>query len=396
MQKRLISLSIILLALISVLSVFQFVPSINALTIETRYFVNATWIVNGYTYNKLITTQTGASGYTLVMHKTDNFKLGVRIYVTHADSSITELTAGTSVAIVTRSAVGSGIQSATWACPQTTLVPTDAIEVDVYLWDQIYQWQIAMQFSTEQLGTTILNAGTWTFYYYTAVTYSSPYYYFKFYFDTTTYNSRIENFSWGISSTQEVTYHFTETMKPSATLYQWQEQRYSLIETMTITSLLNQRQEQSYILKVTISPSGSITYWEEHLYTFTETTSPSTALSYGIEGVMVFFESFTETLHPLATMNYWQEQSYAFQEVTILSDLTNFFQEQIHIFIETIKPTDILNQWQEQQYIIIETLIPKTCWNLIQESRRPFPIVIIAGAILILIVAGVLVWKERQ
>jgi hypothetical protein len=81
---------------------------------------------------------------------------------------------------------------------------SDAIVVRVYgRWGSAGTWNLLAEFITEQLGTSVLNASTWTVYYYISYTrYVDPetgeiIYVATWYFGTSTYNSRIENFTWG-------------------------------------------------------------------------------------------------------------------------------------------------------------------------------------------------------
>jgi len=97
------------------------------------------------------------------------------------------------VASVSRSSNGEGIQSATWNCSETSLEPTDAIKIKVYIRIGPYPEAGAVTFITEQLGATKLEQSTWTVYYYTKYVtnrYSTIGY---FYWGTSTYNSHIEN-----------------------------------------------------------------------------------------------------------------------------------------------------------------------------------------------------------
>jgi len=126
--------------------------------------------INGLLAYKLLTTEsinlqevTGASD--------TNFYIGIRVYIRHIDESETEITTGTSVAIAH---IGSGIDGvytifASWDCPETALVLSDAIKIDVrclcgLAWDEGVAVTIAT-FITEQLGATQLDANTWTVYY---------------------------------------------------------------------------------------------------------------------------------------------------------------------------------------------------------------------------------------
>ena len=323
---------------------------------------------------------------------------------------------------------------------------------------------------------------------------------------------------------EERSYTFTETIKPSATLYQWQEHSHTLTETVTLSEILNQWQEQKHTFAETLI-SGAIagqtqlfeyynvgddTYdnffganWRAQTFTVGATAHTVTSvkllmLRSGSPGTVTVGIKATASGHPtgvdltngtingntfttdfaglwyqinfteyplsantkyaiviralngnstnyVCTRNdvdptytdgdweysedsgstwifypntedlmfeiweftpgvvniyYWQEQSYIYTESIIPSSILSHWIEEVHQFFEysfteTLHPSTTMNFWQEQQYSFTETLIPILYRNLIQEVGRPFPIAIIAGAILILILAGVLVWKKR-
>jgi hypothetical protein len=158
---------------------------------ETRYMRSDTWTVNGLSAYKLGLEQTTTE--VKVDVSSDAPMWGIRVWKRSAAGVETEITGGTPVAIVVRTATDSGIQSNTWSCPETSLNPTDAIVVRVYIFDG-ENWQLAATFITEQLNASKLNAATWTVYYYTV--YSTYLLKASFYFGTSHYNSRIENFQW--------------------------------------------------------------------------------------------------------------------------------------------------------------------------------------------------------
>jgi len=124
--------------------------------------------------------------------------VGIRVWRVNADESETEITAGSPVATVTGADTTTTL-SATWACPETPNV----VAVIIIVYRGTYYMQTAdpaagglpLVFITEDLNAT-LQASTWTVYYafwYSAITDET---YFRF--GTTTYNSRIENFTWTV------------------------------------------------------------------------------------------------------------------------------------------------------------------------------------------------------
>jgi len=169
------------------------------MTVETRYMRNDQQTVNGLTAYKLGTSQT-TTARTYDVYGTRNLQAGYwasDVAVRHSDGSETSL--GVKVAQVSRSAQGSGLQSATWDCPQTSLALTDAVVVRVYLKIGTGAWQLAGTFITEQLNGLSLDAATWTFYYYTFLYYDDVEKLYEYIFawgESLTYNSRITNFTW--------------------------------------------------------------------------------------------------------------------------------------------------------------------------------------------------------
>ena len=178
------------------------------MTVETRYFrsdnnsASITCSGSAVVAANLLLTQTGTSGTDSTTRKIASgtvAQFGIQIYKRVADGTFTEITTGSPVAIVERSAVGAGMQSNTWVCPQTSLVSTDRIYIAVYgrVGTDI-DFVFRKCFITEALGAQSLDAATWTVYYYTDYSYSPSLgtVTFRFYWDTTTYNSRITNFTW--------------------------------------------------------------------------------------------------------------------------------------------------------------------------------------------------------
>jgi len=165
---------------------------------ENRYMRGDTHTVNGLATYFLGATQSATSqSYSRSGSGGLWVYYGTRVWKRSSAGVETEITAGTPVAVVSSSAPFTGIKSATWACPQKSLEKTDAIVVRVYL--QIASvWYLAATFITERLNATQLNPATWRIYYYIKVIYNptlrvtTGY----FYWGTTTYNSRIENFAY--------------------------------------------------------------------------------------------------------------------------------------------------------------------------------------------------------
>ena len=138
-----------------------------------------------YTYN----TQSG-SGY--------GASWGIRAWVRHSNGTEQEISldaqTGTPKAVVSRGS-GSGVQSGTVTVAQTGLQLTDSLVVRVYVQVGESDWTLCATFTTEQVQTTTLQAATWTVYYYTYAAWNryTQMTTARFYWGTTTYNSRIQN-----------------------------------------------------------------------------------------------------------------------------------------------------------------------------------------------------------
>jgi hypothetical protein len=183
---------------------------------EIRYMRGDEWAVNGLTAFKLDitqsnTTQNGSKTRTGIY----TYYVGIRVWKRDSAGVETEITAGSPVAIVSRDVDGAGIESNTWDCPLTSLASTDAIVVRVYHRLGTNQdWSLVVTptlkdgvFITEQLSASSLDAVTWTVYYYlsyvTQEIVKPPYFQCVgiFWWGTSTYNSRIENFQWSTITT---------------------------------------------------------------------------------------------------------------------------------------------------------------------------------------------------
>ncbi|MBW2559508.1 MAG: hypothetical protein JRE40_01500 [Deltaproteobacteria bacterium] len=89
-----------------------------------------------------------------------------------------------------------GLKSATVYISGATVSSTDAVVVRVYQKVGAGSWTLVREFITEQLGAQSIDAATWTIYYYLDISVDLSYVYTVFRHGTTTYNSRIEGFSY--------------------------------------------------------------------------------------------------------------------------------------------------------------------------------------------------------
>ena len=88
------------------------------------------------------------------------------------------------------------LRSITVNIPETALASTDSIVVRIYTQAGTGTPALRAIFTTEQLGAVRLDSATWTFYFYLEGAKGTGGIFDYWYWDTTTYNSRIENFTW--------------------------------------------------------------------------------------------------------------------------------------------------------------------------------------------------------
>ena len=140
-------------------------------TVETRYYWPDTHTVNGLLAKRLLTsTHTGGSDYARIYELTGTYNYNFDVIVRHSGGS--EDVIGSAIAQTSRSATGSGNENATWSCPSTSLVSTDAVKVVgrvsktssatiVYITEAVSSWAGAEK-------DRLVNA-TWTFYRHTSI-----------------------------------------------------------------------------------------------------------------------------------------------------------------------------------------------------------------------------------
>lgn len=171
--------------------------------VETRYHRSDKHTINTLTARKLVLTQSGTAGQIFANFSRNTTFWESDVYV--RSSGGTEVQIGSNVATVSRSTVSEGIQSATFNCPETELVPTDAIRVHEKITNGPPNHQVISpgqgSFITEQLGAILLSNATWIFQRYTQHV-PDPEGNLSFLrFDTVTFNTRIENFTYNLAST---------------------------------------------------------------------------------------------------------------------------------------------------------------------------------------------------
>ena len=149
----------------------SFTKSRGTQQVQTRYFRTDQSTINTITaYNLALndTTSPLSAGYGGFGIFFGSAYYGIRVWKVSSVGGLTEITAGTPVAQVSRSSAGSGEQTNTWSCPSTSLVATNAILVAWYFsYDDGGSWTLAGNSITEQLNANSLSAVTWTVSYWT-------------------------------------------------------------------------------------------------------------------------------------------------------------------------------------------------------------------------------------
>ena len=149
----------------------------------TLYCRSDTHTINGLTAKILAITNSYSSSYMQPTvsqqggldnpYSVQGLYRAATISIVHADGS--EYTIGTAEAQTSRTSGPEGVQSATFSCPQTSMLITDAIKIVWYCENTIrgvQQHSITDTWISGQLGWLKLNASTWTLYRYSYLSYS--------------------------------------------------------------------------------------------------------------------------------------------------------------------------------------------------------------------------------
>jgi hypothetical protein len=178
------------------LTVHHWGPSIiyGSPTTETRYLrgVANEATVNGLTSYSLDTAQSATSGNWGPGNNLAIY-LGMRVYKRTSAGVETEISSGL-VATVSRTAAGSGFQTATWTPPQTILGTGDSIVIKVYGDTTANPTTLRATFTTTAMGPISLDSNQWTVQYWTRVA-GQPNG-SDWYWGTTTYDNHIEGFQY--------------------------------------------------------------------------------------------------------------------------------------------------------------------------------------------------------
>jgi hypothetical protein len=159
---------------------------------ETRYLrgVANEVTVNGLTGYSLALTNSNTAGNWAPGNNVQ-IHLGMRVFKRTVAGVETEISSGL-VATVSRTAAGSGFQTAAWTPPLTPLATTDSIVIKVYGDTAANPTTLRATFTTGQLGSTQLEPNQWTVQYWTRVG-GAPNG-SDWYWGTGTYNNNIAGF----------------------------------------------------------------------------------------------------------------------------------------------------------------------------------------------------------
>ena len=292
--------------------------------------------VNGLTAYILGTTQSNTEQNSLIEKsgwgtggKTVNW--GIRVWKRDSGGGETEITGGTPVAQVSRNAAGEGIQSNTWACPEISLATTDSIVVRVYaeIVGQV-AWTVQATFTTEQLGAVVLSNVSWTVYYYVKYDTSTSLFgsYTKgwFYWGTSTYNSRIGNFTWtepvvSVSVSDGVVAYGTLALNATNSTC-------ALSDTQTVTNDGNVIENfnikgQNSAAWSLASTAGS----EQYVHRFSSSTCPVST-----------WVALTTSYQTLDTNKAVNATTTLNLEVTTPTATTNYTQQSVDVIIQAVQP----------------------------------------------------------
>jgi hypothetical protein len=251
---------IVTLLLIFLLCSFLIPNKVFASTIsETRYLRKNLVTVNGLYAYYLNTTQNSGVNFVSNYSYSNSGKVAtwaIRVFNRTSDGTEKEITNGVPVAQVYRSTTGSGLQNNTWNCPFNVLTSTMSIVVKWYVGKTLTPstWVLLAKSTTEQLGANYLNSSKWNVFYYTTCSIGigkspkplksdfdvSPFivYDYGLFWNTATYNTRIENFKYfiGVPST---TFTFIDISKSTESFSIFNYLLYSFTDTSKSLEIFN-------------------------------------------------------------------------------------------------------------------------------------------------------------
>ncbi|MFO7618618.1 MAG: S8 family serine peptidase [Thermoplasmata archaeon] len=163
---------------------------------QNRYMRNNQVPVNGRNFYVLGTTDTTSSKYVSGTNAGTHY-WGIRVYKNSAAGVNTSISGSSTVAVVSRSADGEGLQQATWTPPQIALEETDTIYIDIYNGPtNPPTTRTTAPFQTERLDASQLGNNQWTINYWTYKSGSTNRFYWG---DSTQRYSFIQGFQYTVS-----------------------------------------------------------------------------------------------------------------------------------------------------------------------------------------------------
>jgi hypothetical protein len=173
-------------------TIFLILSSPSQALVETRYMTSRSITINGLTANHLNSTSQSSSSASCSVSANSNATWGIMVSKRNSTGYEINITSEP-VAKVNRTSTGSGYQVARWLCPNIQLSANDSIVVRVYVSADGGNWRPCANFTTERLDAGSLESTLWNVNYYTSFKNA------RFYYGSSTYNSRIENFSYTIA-----------------------------------------------------------------------------------------------------------------------------------------------------------------------------------------------------
>jgi hypothetical protein len=156
-------------------TVYKMDNGISAVTVRLycnctdAYLRDVKSTVNGLSAYNLSALQGNGYAENWLSNPVNTATWGIRVWNRSSSGVETELTSGTPVAQVQRSALGEGLQNSTWNCSSVHLAPNASLVVRWYVGagSAPSTWTLLASSTTGQLGATRLNASTWRVCYYT-------------------------------------------------------------------------------------------------------------------------------------------------------------------------------------------------------------------------------------
>ena len=401
--KHTIKLFFLLLILSSFLIT---IPKAKANHSETRYFRSDTHTVNTYTLKILGTAKSGAAGLQSVTWQTTTQPslAYVRVLVQKVaeDGTRTDVAVGAVATINVNTAV---VVNETLAVPETSLLPTDAILVEVQystngvVWTALSSVLLGADWITEQLGATVLNGATWTVYYDLdfVSTYNPA---LRRYQNTLTfrydgnYASRIENFAW---ATITKTWNNVTLWNLVLLTRKWQN-----IADWNLPLIIKQWSiVASWVVQFVVRTWHSIGFWILNLETITRTWRDVTSWIFQILTKQWNFVSLWNL--QLLTKQWNAISLWILQILTRQWNMVDVWYYAIFVKGWQNVATWIFQFLTRKVWWTISTWIfdiPSKAWNFIVYLTANlnvyiFPFIILLGGAFIITIAVLWIWRKR-